>query len=270
MLQDHPVNANEPVPVYKILFSNLGYARGFNGSLSQYIFRANRHLYCNALIQRNTLNEFKKIINSEQPDLCCMVEIDKGSFHSAYVNQLEHLRDTEYHFYDISNKYGEESALLRLPFHKGKCNGFIGKTAMPYERIYFSHGTKRLVYHMMPSENLHIFFAHFSLKRSVRAKQFLEIRQMVDNFSGHSLILGDFNILTGFRELQSLLQEKKLTLLNKEHDTTFTFHRRKLTLDLALCSTTIADKMQFRVIHQNFSDHSAIMVEFPLTLLEEL
>ena len=73
----------------KILFSNIGYAKGIDGTLWQHLSRAGRYLYCRVPTQTLVLGQLKAIIDLEQPDLCCFVEIDSGSLHSAYVNQLK-------------------------------------------------------------------------------------------------------------------------------------------------------------------------------------
>ena len=52
----------------------------------------------------------------------------------------------KYHFFDIENKYGQASRLRSLPFSKGKSNAFLAKQKFDYEKIYFHHGTKRLIY----------------------------------------------------------------------------------------------------------------------------
>ena len=106
----------------KILFSNLGYARGINGSLQQHIKGAGRFFYCAPTVQQRVLAQMKSIIDQEKPDLCCFVEIDQGSIHTAYFNQMDALMDEIYRFHDISDKYGYNSTLGRMPLHAGKSN----------------------------------------------------------------------------------------------------------------------------------------------------
>ena len=246
---------------FKILFSNIGYAKGIDGSLWQHVRGFGRHIYCRVPVQKTVLTQVKDIMAAEQPDLCCLVEIDQGSFHSAYFNQIHDLVDSEYKFFDITNKYGEDSLLRRLPSHRGNSNAFLSKYEFPFERFYFSNGTKRLIYRIELPGNRFVFFAHFSLNKEVRAKQFEETNHLLRACSGEVILLADFNILDGFSELNPLLHETGLSVLNNEADPTFRFHKRRLALDLCIGSKDLLAQMQLKIIHQPFSDHAAILVE---------
>lgn len=244
----------------KILMSNLGYLRGIDGRLIQHMLYAHRHFYCPVDIQKRALQQLIALIDSENPDICCFVEIDKGSSTSAHFNQIEHLIGDTYPYFDIENKYALTSRLRDLPRSKGKSNAFIAKRDVPYEKLYFDHGTKRLIYKLRLSDNLTLFFAHFSLKKPVRAQQLLQIRHLLETTPGRHIFLGDFNILTGFGELKPLLAQSDLCLLNDESVPTFTFHRFEKTLDLCLCSSSLRGNLGLRVIPQPFSDHAALLL----------
>ncbi len=247
---------------FKILFSNIGYAKGINGALSQHILRFTKHFYSNLAEQQNVLSQLKTIMTTEQPDLCCFVEVDSGSFHSSYFNQLQALMDDEYAHHDIANKYGEGNPVANLPMYRGKSNAFLSKRGFAFERLYFSHGTKRLIYRLSLDDNRSLIFAHFSLSRKVRMKQFREVNQLVRDSKGEVIIMADFNIMQGFGELEPLLQDTDLKVLNKETEHTFIFHRRKLALDLCICSSALQDRANLRIIKQPFSDHAALLLEF--------
>jgi endonuclease/exonuclease/phosphatase family metal-dependent hydrolase len=246
--------------IQKILFSNIGYARGIDGSLWQYVKSIGRFFYCSPTIQQQVLEQMKSIIDHEQPDLCCFVEIDQGSVHSAYFNQMDALMDAEYKFCDISDKYGHNSTLGRMPLHAGKSNGFMSRTEYPFKRLYFNSGTKRLVYRIDLNDKLHMFFAHFSLDRNVRLKQFHEVHELIKMAEGEAILMADFNIKQGFSELQPLLDDTNLHLLNKEDEPTFTFHNLRLALDLCICSRSLASRAELRIIPQPFSDHDALLL----------
>ncbi len=250
---------------YKILFSNIGYAKGIDGSLHQHIGLFGRHFYCALPVQEQVLSQLKAIIETEDPDLCCFVEIDSGSFHSARFNQIEALLDDRYAFHDIADKYGYQSLLSRLPLHRGKSNALMAKHKMSFERLYFQHGTKRLVYNVvLPPEipgDIHVFFAHFSLNKRTRMRQFQEVRQIILDTPGETIVLADFNIFGGFKELAPLLNTEDLIVLNNESDPTFAFSGRRLALDLCLCSRALAPRLNMRIVPQPFSDHAALLVE---------
>jgi endonuclease/exonuclease/phosphatase family metal-dependent hydrolase len=221
---------------------------------------AHRHLYCSIASQKKSIRQLNAILKKEDPDICCFVEIDKGSSDSTHFNQLEALNE-KYPFSDIENKYGQASRLRSLPFSKGKSNAFMAKQKFAYEKIYFTHGTKRLVYKIILDGNTTLFFAHFSLKKKVRVQQLLQIRRLLHETPGDSILLGDFNILGGFQELIPLLHENNLRLLNDEHQPTFTFHRIKKALDLCICSEHIVHRLDLKIIPQPYSDHAALLLE---------
>lgn len=248
---------------YKILLSNLGYARGIDGNLFDHMRYAHRHFYCPPEVQKSSLRQLSKLIAREDPDICCFVEIDKGSFTSGGFNQLQELIDEKYRFFDIESKYGPTSQLRSFFITKGKSNAFLAKQAFQYEKIHFACGVKRLIYKISLDKNLTLFFAHFSLNKSVRAKQILEIEELIKATKGEVIFLGDFNILTGMQEIAPLLDRGHI-LLNREDDPTFTFHKHKLVLDLCICSKGIAGHADLKVIPQPYSDHAALMLEVTL------
>lgn len=244
----------------KILMSNLGYARGINGLLAHHMRYAHRHVFCSRLAQRQVLDQLAAIMRVEEPDICCFVEIDKGSFDTASFNQLEHLLTEEYPYYDVENKYGQGSILRNIAFTRGKSNAFISRRELDYEKIYFTDGTKRLIYKIKVEENVTLFFAHFSLKKLVRQRQLLQTRALMHDTPGEVIFMGDFNVLTGLDELKPL-RDEGLVLLNSPDSPTFTFHKRQLVLDLCLCTPELAARMSLRVIPQPYSDHAAIFAE---------
>jgi len=247
--------------VQKILFSNIGYAKGIDGTLWQHLSRAGRYLYCRVPTQTLVLGQLKAIIDLEQPDLCCFVEIDSGSLHSAYLNQLKTLMDDDYYFFDIANKYGQGNWRQYMPLSKGRSNAFMSKRELKFDRLYFKHGTKRLMYRVELHGNIHVFFAHFSLDRRVRVRQLEDVRALMEACPGESILLADFNIMYGFSELDPLLKESEFMLLSKEDRHTFTFHNRKLALDLCICSKSLSERITLKVVDQPFSDHEALLVE---------
>lgn len=246
----------------KILFSNIGYARDINGALLQHVTRFGRHIYSPAQVQEKVMAQLKAIIAAEQPDICCLVEIEQGSFHSANFNQIQALMDDEYKFHDIANKYGQGNRVSRLPFLQSKSNAFLARHSYSFERLYFTHGTKRLVYRVAIDDDISLFFAHFSLNRKIRQKQFAEINKLARDSGKQVIIMADFNIMQGFKELECLLAGTNLKVMNKETDHTFIFYRKKLALDLCICSEGLAESAALKIIPQPFSDHAALLMEF--------
>ncbi|OYU50780.1 MAG: hypothetical protein CFE27_15335 [Alphaproteobacteria bacterium PA1] len=245
----------------KILFSNLGYATGIDGTLGHHARKALRHAFQTKTMQHQVLLQFGAIIEQNDPDLCCLIEIDRGSAHSNAFNQIEALRSTNYPVFDIADKYGPRSRLSKMPFHHGKSNGFLSKAPLEFSHLYFESGSKRLIYKIQLAPELTLFFAHFSLSKKVRTKQFLEMRKLVESTTGQVILLGDFNIFTGLGELEPLVAGNVLKLLNAPGVPTFRFHRWQHMLDLCLYSPSLAAEIKLSVIKQSFSDHDALLVE---------
>jgi endonuclease/exonuclease/phosphatase family metal-dependent hydrolase len=241
--------------------SNLGYLRGIDGSLAHHLRFAHRHIYCSVGTQKRALKQLSNRLDKEDPDICCFVEIEKGSGGLSNFNQLAALTNERYSFYDIENKYGQTSWLRSLPFSRGKSNGFLAKHTLQYEKLYFTHGTKRLMYKITLPNHITLFFAHFSLKKNIRESQLLQVRQLMRDTSGESIFLGDFNILSGFQELVPLLHHSNLRLLNEESTPTFTLHRIRKALDLCICTESLVPRIDLKIIAQPYSDHAALLVE---------
>lgn len=246
---------------FKILFSNVGYAKGISGSLYDHVRYFHRHFYAGPAIQRQVLAQLKQIIDTETPDLCCFVEMDSGSFQSGGLNQIQELVDEDYSYHDISGKYGENSLMEKLPMHGGNSNGFLSRSEIPFKKLYFKYGTKRLIYRLELDDGAVLYFAHFSLKKKIRVRQFREVQDLLAKEDGEVILMADFNILNGFSELKPLLVNTGLKLLNKEGEHTFTFHRRSETLDLCLSTRNISDCLDLKIIPQPFSDHAALLLE---------
>ena len=243
-----------------ILMSNLGYLRGINGCLAHHFRYAYRHIYCPRHVQEACIKQVIHLIEEAQPDICCFVEIDKGSASSAKFNQLEALVSERYPFFDIENKYGRLSRLRSLPLTKGKSNGFLSRRSLSYEKIFFTHGTKRLIYKIAVEPNVTLFFAHFSLNKNKRVHQLRQTWELIQETPGEIILLGDFNIHSGFGEVAPLLRENRLILMNREDEPTFTFHTVRLPLDLCLCSSGLAKRANLKIIPQPYSDHAALLL----------
>ncbi len=242
-----------------ILFGNLGYARGINGDLAQHVRYMHRHFYISKACQKQALCKVREIIAKENPDLCCFAEIDQGSFPSSGFNQLEALINEDHCHFDIENKYGLSSRLRQFFMTKGKSLAFIAKHPFAFEKLYFANGTKRLIYRVALSENVTLFFAHFSLSKAARKKQILEARKLMLDTQGEVIFLGDFNILSGMEELTPLLADE-FVLLNDTRPT-FKFHKRELVLDLCISTPGIADQAKLSIVPVPCSDHDALLLE---------
>lgn len=239
----------------------MGYARGIDGSLDHYVRGAHRHLYCSRPVQEQSLVQLKDIIDAHQPDLCCLVEIEQGTTQIRNLNHLHYILNDDYPHYDIANKYGETNILRHLPFHKGRSNGFMARSMKGFEKLYFTKGSKRLVYKITIDQDLTVLFGHFSLNIHTRKKQFAEIAKLINEIDGNVILLADFNIMTGFVEIEQLLNDTNMLVMSEENRPTFRFHKKQLALDLCLCSRELAGKVDLDIVVQPYSDHDALLID---------
>ena len=234
---------------FKILLINLGYCTGINGFLWQYIVKFHRYIFLPSIVEQKVLKKLKAIISRENPDIICLVEIKNG-------RQVKTLLSDEYLFHNARNKYGKKSVLKKCPFFYNKGNAFIAKNDLAFKSHYLKNGTKKMVYEIILPNNISLLLAHFSLNKISRKKQLQAISKM-DLFNTQKIVCGDFNIFSGLKELDSLLQDSDLKIVNP--NPTFPAHNPSKSLDLFLCSSNI--HATARVLDDQISDHLPLVLE---------
>lgn len=243
---------------YKILLSNLGYLRDVDGTAASHLAKSWRHVYCPLSVQYRSLAALRTIISEHNPDLICLLEIDTGSLTSGGLNQFA-LLSHDYPCHDVASKYDANSYLQRWSVTKGKSSAFLAKACHAFERIYFTSGTKRLVYRVEVSDSLAVFFTHLSLKEAVRRQQLRELKVLIEREARDVVVLGDFNILAGLGELDELTDGGRIRLMNDPTASTFQLFKKRYLLDVCLMSQNIGKNARVSVIPQSFSDHDAIL-----------
>ena len=243
------MNMRKKTKTLKIFLLNLGYCTGLNGSFSQYILYGHRYLFSSKNIQENIINKLRKIIFNEKPDVVCLIEIEKG-------RQIEHLINEEYSFHDIETKYSTRSLLNKLSFFNKRSNAFISRQDLHFKKHFLKNGTKKLLYEITLPEDIKLLMAHFSLNKAVRKKQFEEINKMIENKS-RIILCGDFNIISGNSELNSLMEKSNLVI--NSCGPTFPAYNPKRTLDVFLCSKGL--KTHSKILTNQLSDHLPVVLE---------
>lgn len=246
---------------FKILLLNTGYCVGVDGSPNQYLRYCYRYLFCSRRIQREVIRDIDSLITDENPDLCCFIELHKESKILRRFNQMQALLDEEYRFYHMANKYGERGLLSHSPVLRRNSNGFMAKKALSFRRHYFRSGRKKLVYEILLDHDVHLFMAHFSLKKKARERQFDQLKNLIQG-KKRVIICGDFNIFHGYEELKPLLETGDLQVMNSSEQKTFPSCYPKKHLDLFICSKDIKIT-DFKVLRDIcISDHLPVVMEF--------
>ncbi len=237
---------------YKILLLNLGYCTKLNGSTRDYITKFHRYSLLSKRKEAEVLDELKKLIFEEKPDLICLTEIKKGKQILSFANN-------NYPFYDIANKYGKKSFLRKIKPFEIRGNAIIAKESLIFKKHYLKNGTKKLLYEVILPNNTSLFLVHFSLNKKVRAKQFEEIHQTFKKIES-KIVCGDFNIFKGLIEINSLMEKSNLRLSCKEP--TFPAFKPKKNLDIFLLSKDL--KTKTRVLNNQLSDHLPVILEMKI------
>ncbi len=235
----------------RILLYNVGYATALDGSMRNYVLKSYRYLYTPRRIIRKVRQALYTMLTSEQPDICCFVEVHRKK---AFVP-----RKPDYQGFHMANKYGNRSMLRKLPFFRDNCNGFVAREDLNFDRLYLKSGTKKLVYRIDLQNDIKLFLVHFSLNRRTRAKQCQELSEMLRGYK-KVVVCGDFNVFKGTGELETLAECSRLQIVNA-NALTFPAVNPRRSLDLFLCSEDLG-KVSARVLNDvQVSDHLPVMLE---------
>ena len=99
------------------------------------------------------LDAIAEFIQSNDPDIIGLLEVDAGSYRSGRQNQAKHIADALGHCHVYQRKYGEVSLASRLPLFKHQGNAFIVRNRVHNETFhYFNRGMKKLVIELQLEE----------------------------------------------------------------------------------------------------------------------
>ena len=247
----------------KILFYNLGYGRGHDGSLFNYIVKAHRFFLYPKRTQRKVLDGVFEILKDEEPDVFAYAEISTGSFRNKYFNQHQYLVENMPRGVvaeSAVSKYGE-TVLNIAPFHTGNANGVVSHLPAEISECYLRKSRKKLVY-KIELKNLTVFAVHLPLVSSDRIAQLVELSEMVNETKGNVVVCGDFNIFDGIDELKVITDCTELETVG-EKLLTFPSYKPRLLLDVFLYRfEDINIKPRMRVLDEQYSDHLPIILEW--------
>jgi len=248
----------------KILLSNLEYCTGIDGSLFHYFIYGIKYLFCPKFVQMRILKKVSTIIKRENPDVCCLLEVNKGALNRAFVGQMKELSSlTKYPFFDVETKYARNSVFRYVPFFSSNCNGFLAKERFEINKYFIRKSAKGLIYEILLNDKISLFSAHFSVWNWIRKSQYEQISKIIleRNNDGREIILcGDFNLFWGHETFQKFVKSCDLNVVNESSDKTFPACKPKRAIDLFLVSEKVKVK-KLKVLHDQFSDHLPVMLE---------
>ncbi len=244
----------------KVIFWNIGYVPGLDGSLFQYVTKGHRLVWTSVKIQKKLLEGIASYVRHETPDLFLYSEVSTGSRRNQKLHQHEYLvgQIDGVKTHGATGKY-RHSLFYSLPLHAGNANGFLSPHECLTDTIHLKAGSKTLVYVVIVNE-VTVVMVHLSLNKKTRAKQLTELAEIVSVIKGPLVVCGDMNIFKGVEELAPFIKTTGLSL-PKEVLLTHPAHKPTRSLDVFL-TRGIKGKVSVRTIKTTISDHLPIVLEF--------
>lgn len=213
---------------------------------------------------RNTTTNMRNItefIQSLDPDIVGLVEVDAGSLRHARRCQAKTVATVLGHYHTYMTKYGQSSLARWIPVLNKQGNAFLTRDSINNEQFhYFDKGVKRLVIEL-ELENLTIFLVHLALSSRIRYHQLAELYALVKDTKKPHIVAGDFNALWGDHEIELFLAATGLTNANQDGLPSFPSSQPRRQLDFVLHSPEIR-LTNFEMHKVTFSDHLPLVCDF--------
>lgn len=217
---------------------------------------------------RRNLSKITTFLQSLEPDLVGLVEVDQGSYRSGGLNQVELLAESLGHYHSHSIKYGERSFWRQVPVVRNQGNAFLARNRIRNETFhYFERGMKRLVIEL-ELEQVIIYLVHLALGARTRHHQLNALYELLRQTDRPYLVAGDFNTLWGEQEIDLFLAATGLQSANIKRIPTFPSRNPQRHLDFVLHSKEIRIR-DFRVPRVTFSDHLPVVVDFDVEVEQD-
>lgn len=215
------------------------------------------------------LSDITAFINSKQPDIVGLIEVDAGSYRTgSATNQAETIAASMGHYHTYRSKYAERGLVNLLPVLSKQGNAFLASDAIRNEHFhYFEKGMKRVVMEL-ELEHLTVFLVHLALSFRVRHHQLSDLYSLVRDTGKPYIVAGDFNSFWGEREIQLFLAATGLADANKDGLPSFPSWNPKRHLDFILHSPDIRIT-GFEMPRVIYSDHLPLVCDFEINGVEK-
>lgn len=240
----------------RLLLYNIRYAVGAGASIHMPLPGAGY-----ILGNQTVLSNITDFIQSCDPDIVGLIEVDTGSIRSRRVNQADSIAkqlgmNTSYEI-----KYGESSINQLLPIIRKQGNAFLAAERVHGETFhYFDTGIKRLIIEL-EMERFAVFLVHLSLKYRHRHVQLRRLHDIIAETSKPVIVAGDFNTFWGEDEIYLFMKAAGLRSANADSLPSFPSHSPRRELDYILYQEGI-NVRHFEVPSVRLSDHLPLICDF--------
>jgi len=200
-------------------------------------------------------------IESVQPSIVGLIEIDGGSFRTENVCQADVIARELGFSHVVETKYASGSFAQKIPILGMQGNALLTNHEILHHRFhYFKEGFKRLVIEVQ-LEDVTVFLVHLSLRFRKRQNQLEHLYKLVRDVKGPLIVAGDFNLLWGNRELELFLGATGLISANFEGHPSHPSRLPKRQLDFILHSSDLKAS-NFNIPSVAYSDHAPLVCDF--------
>ncbi|MBV5307273.1 MAG: endonuclease/exonuclease/phosphatase family protein [Desulfobulbaceae bacterium] len=209
----------------------------------------------------NTLNQIVDFIDSVQPDIVALIEVDSGSYRSDRCCQADIIAKKLHQFHIVETKYANNSLARRVPVLNKQSNALLTREKITSHHFhYFNEGFKRLVIEVELADIV-VFIVHLSLKYRHRQQQLEHLHRLVKNSTKPMIVAGDFNTFGGDRELELFKAATGLEDANPLHFPSHPSHAPHRQLDFIFHSPEL-EAVDFRIPDIRLSDHAPLICDF--------
>ncbi len=209
------------------------------------------------------LQKIVSFIESVNPDIMGLVEVDSGSFRTDQECQAGRIAKQLGYQHVIESKYAFDSMVQKMPLLKAQGNAILSNLDIVSHRFhYFEEGLKRLIIQAC-MEQVTVFLVHLSLTFRNRQYQLEKLYRLIREVDRPVILAGDFNVLWGQRELDLFLGATGLVSANPKRYPSFPARSPKRELDFIFHSPELKAK-NFTIPTVTFSDHAPLVCDFEL------
>ena len=215
------------------------------------------------LINKNFLDMLLKPLREIRPDILALVEIDSGSLRSRKINETKYIASKLDYKFSFYHKYnGTIVAYLPILRKHGSAIIYNRKIDVKTNPFYFNHGFKRVIVKsnfIYKNNKFSLYILHFSVRKKIRKLQFQELTDIIQKDNNKIILVGDFNLFDGEKELKNFISNTGL-IIYPNNQPTFPSWNPKIKIDYLITSKNIRIKT-FKIENMLLSDHLAFSFE---------